>query len=203
MKCPKCESEFTPVITRGYATKFCSRKCANSRTYTPERKKTHGVAMRNRIINESPEDRANRIASSANTQLLNRQLKIEQGEFDKLSIALKRDRILFEQGSKCLHCGNDNIWNDKFISFELDHINGDRTNNSRTNLRLLCPNCHSQTETFVGKNTRKVTDADIIDAIPKYKNISEVCNAVGLMCSGGSYTRVRQLMKFAALVNQV
>ena len=40
------------------------------------------------------------------------------------------------------------------IPLELDHIDGDRENNSRENCRLLCANCHSQTPTFRGRNAK-------------------------------------------------
>lgn len=43
-------------------------------------------------------------------------------------------------------------WNNKPISLELDHIDGDGTNNTLINTRLLCPNCHSQTDTYKGRN---------------------------------------------------
>ena len=43
-------------------------------------------------------------------------------------------------------------WNDKEISLQLDHINGVNDDNRLENLRLLCPNCHSQTDTYAGKN---------------------------------------------------
>ena len=43
-------------------------------------------------------------------------------------------------------------WNNKKISMQLDHINGDSSNHKKENLRFLCPNCHSQTDTFCGKN---------------------------------------------------
>lgn len=52
---------------------------------------------------------------------------------------------------KCKECGIVDIWNNKSIVLELDHINGDRYDNRKENLRWLCPNCHSQTSTFCAK----------------------------------------------------
>ena len=52
---------------------------------------------------------------------------------------------------KCAICGI-NEWLGKKIILQLDHINGDNRDNRIENLRLLCPNCHSQTETYCGKN---------------------------------------------------
>ncbi len=42
--------------------------------------------------------------------------------------------------------------NGRPIPLELDHINGRRDDNRLDNLRILCPNCHAQTETYRGKN---------------------------------------------------
>lgn len=53
---------------------------------------------------------------------------------------------------KCQICGNTGIWNNQKLTLQLDHINGIKTDNRITNLRLLCPNCHSQTDTYSGKN---------------------------------------------------
>lgn len=50
--------------------------------------------------------------------------------------------------NKCYECGLDAHWNGKQLSLQLDHINGDNTDNRIENLRILCPNCHSQTKTF-------------------------------------------------------
>lgn len=61
---------------------------------------------------------------------------------------------LYSEGlkeNKCEECGLTE-WNGKPIQCELDHIDGDRTNHSLDNLKILCPNCHSQTPTFRAKN---------------------------------------------------
>ena len=49
--------------------------------------------------------------------------------------------------ARCEGCGLDE-WQGKPLPLELDHINGDHTNNRLENLRILCGNCHSQTETW-------------------------------------------------------
>jgi len=55
---------------------------------------------------------------------------------------------------KCSECGISE-WQGSRLSLELDHVDGNSTNHSLNNLRLLCPNCHSQTETFRFKRGKK------------------------------------------------
>lgn len=53
---------------------------------------------------------------------------------------------------KCVNCGCDGNWQGGKISLEIDHEDGDNTNNTIGNLRYLCPNCHALTDTYRGKN---------------------------------------------------
>ena len=55
----------------------------------------------------------------------------------------------------CSICGLGPMWNDKHLVLVLDHINGQKQDWRLDNLRILCPNCHSQTVTFAGRNLRK------------------------------------------------
>lgn len=56
---------------------------------------------------------------------------------------------------QCQECRIGEEWNGSHLSLHLDHINGEHTDNRLENLRILCPNCHSQTDTFSGGARRK------------------------------------------------
>lgn len=60
-------------------------------------------------------------------------------------------------------CGIKNLWNNKELVLQLDHINGVNNDNRIENLRFLCPNCHSQTKTFCGKSIKNTCiNCDIV-----------------------------------------
>ena len=72
------------------------------------------------------------------------------------NIASLKRRLIREEilEYKCAICGI-NQWLGKEISLQLDHINGINNDHRVENLRFLCPNCHSQTNTYGGRNVNK------------------------------------------------
>lgn len=67
-----------------------------------------------------------------------------------LKLRLVRDGL---KDGVCERCGLSD-WRGQSISLALHHVNGVRDDNRLENLELLCPNCHSQTDTFAGRNRR-------------------------------------------------
>ena len=72
----------------------------------------------------------------------------------KSSNTLKKIIDLGLKEYKCECCGITE-WNGKEIRLQVHHIDGDHFNNELENLQILCPNCHSQTDTFAGKSNKK------------------------------------------------
>lgn len=62
-------------------------------------------------------------------------------------------RAMIELGveERCALCGIEPVWLGEPLPLEVDHIDGDWRNNSAENLRFLCPNCHSTTDTYRGR----------------------------------------------------
>jgi hypothetical protein len=67
-----------------------------------------------------------------------------------------RDFLIEKQGG-CAICKIPPVWNSKPIVFIVDHIDGDYENNAPENMRAICPNCNSQTDSFGGRNNFKRT----------------------------------------------
>lgn len=84
------------------------------------------------------------------------EILVEESTYSGTNNLKKR---LWEEGlleKKCAICGLGSTWNNKPLVLQLDHINGVRRDNRIENLRILCPNCHTQTHTYAGKANKKV-----------------------------------------------
>ena len=79
-------------------------------------------------------------------------LEILEGLHPQYNTYKLKNRLFKEnlKKNKCEICGLDS-WCGEHISCELDHIDGNPRNHLLSNLRIICPNCHSQTETFRSK----------------------------------------------------
>ncbi len=76
---------------------------------------------------------------------------------------------LIKEGIKdniCEKCHNKK-WNGLDIPLELHHIDGQKFNNELSNLQILCPNCHAQTNNYGIRNLIKSKETDINNIINK------------------------------------
>jgi hypothetical protein len=78
---------------------------------------------------------------------------ILNGKFPEYQTFKLKNRLIKEgvKQNKCEVC-NITEWNNKPLIMQLDHIDGNPHNHKLENLRMICPNCHCQTDTWCGKN---------------------------------------------------
>jgi len=127
-----------------------------------------------------------------------REQRIAMLPFEQLNKPEQRAIILKEQNNVCCECGIPEVWNDKPLKFERDHIDGNKNNNNRKNLRLICPNCHQQTPTYKGRNNlqaTRVNDKDVIAALLESKSGFECLKRLGMNMHGKNYEKLRKVIK--------
>lgn len=147
-----------------YSVRFCSMHCARSFSTKLNRKeindKVSKTLRRKRELIYSVKrcrtcDKVLSLKDNDSRRYCfeHKPLNVKDVPFDLLKHdGSRKKRIITELGNICSVCNLDSTWNGKNINMELDHIDGNSENNDRTNLRLICPNCHSQTETYRGRN---------------------------------------------------
>ena len=105
----------------------------------------------------------------------------------------RRQRVFAEQDFACNGCGLSE-WRDQPIGLQLEHKDGDRANNVRSNLEGLCGNCHEQTPTWCGRNnSKRVTDDELREAIRQTASLRQALVFLGMADKGGNYKRIKRL----------
>lgn len=154
MICENCEKEYEEKYASG---RFCSLHCSRSyvsKKYanTKEARKLKSISLKGRQITWlTPEIRKKQGKSLSTNNTLRRRIKnnlILTGDWFTLKNDSQRKlRVFYDQNFRC-NCCKINKWMNKKITFELHHKDGDRKNTLRTNLEVLCPNCHTQTPNY-------------------------------------------------------
>ena len=127
-------------------------------------------------------------------------LNFDYNRFKK-GVAIKSSHainaLVFLKGHRCENCGLTS-WMNQPISLEVHHVDGDYLNNDIDNLKLLCPNCHSLTDNYRGKNInsgiKSISDNEFVEALKNSPNIRQALKRVGLTAKGGNYQRARELI---------
>ena len=125
---------------------------------------------------------------------------MKTASFDTLSYEFKRRRLIHEQENRCAKCSLSE-WMGQSLILELDHKDGIGDNDVRENLEMLCPNCHSLTPTWRGRNKPsrnsfhgRVTDEELGAALQSAPSIRQALLAVGMAAKGNNYTRAKRLL---------
>ena len=114
---------------------------------------------------------------SAQLARAKRNLTLIQEQFKENSLAARKEikKVIISCNLipyQCAICALSS-WQDKPISLHLDHINGQNNDHRLENLRFLCPNCHSQTDSYCGKKLKKSKNC-LCCGVPVFKT-SEKC----------------------------
>ena len=191
-QCPKCKTEHDK------SGAYCSRICANSRVFSDDAKLKKSVALKGKP--RKPGVRTIPDLDKWRTNIKQAWLdKYNSTPFEELGSENRRRRVFEEQDYCCNKCGVSH-WQGFKIPLELEHKDGNNTNNDRENLEGLCPNCHSITDTWRGRNkpsrngVNEVTDDFLLQCLKETDNIRQGLLKAGIAAKGGNYSRAKRLL---------
>jgi hypothetical protein len=119
----------------------------SSHKHYTKRAKELGLNMDHFNLYQFPKGKERKEYKTSSKILINDQYAKRRTRTYQLRRAMLEENVAYS----CSACSLTS-WNDKEIVLQIDHINGDWKNNLIDNLRFLCPNCHSQTDTYGIKN---------------------------------------------------
>jgi len=144
--------------------KFCSRKCAATYNNRVAPKRT----PKRRCPRCSRSSRSTDNFCSKECRRLDFLDKWVSGTISNPSSHVAKAALRVMYDNKCQECSwsQTSKWTQD-VPLTLEHIDGDPANNSFNNLKLLCPNCHSLTENFCGRNTASSRKKRGLGPVPK------------------------------------
>lgn len=156
-ECSTCKVKFTCTLSS--EKRFCNRSCAatlNNKLFkkkariNPSYSDADGCLQCCGPISYPKKFCSKSCAGQYRTGLVYK--RIEKGDKGVYEGSVRR-YLIEKYGAKCMQCG----WNEinkatGMVPIQLDHVDGDSSNNSLQNTRLLCPNCHSLTPTYMALN---------------------------------------------------
>ena len=128
---------------------FCSQSCAAKFNNKRKESKPKICCLCNNSFSKTRDNRENKYCFDCikNRRYVKRSEVLEECKTDR-----SRKGILLRLfGHQCQICKNTE-WLGSPIPIDIDHISGNSSDNSKENLRLVCPNCHAQTPTYKAKN---------------------------------------------------
>lgn len=193
---------------------FCSRSCSATyhnlkrppKTKETKEKISNGIKRWYNTIGYTPDQLLKRkvIAKKIGEQNKEKaKIKLLNEDFNTLKFERLRSRVIYEQDKKCKTC-NRSHWMRRPIIFELNHIDGNNKNNIRENLEALCPNCHSLTDTWRGRNKnsgkpfgqKRITDDVLLICLMKNNwNMRQSLLELNYAAKGGNYKRCHKLKR--------
>ena len=151
--CKHCRNVFE-IQYKERNRKFCSLSCSashNNRGVAHNKKRLPKSRICKHCKEEFAVDQCNK-ANQFCPACIEERVYNKQLDFDAaLTDRSRRKCLVRKNGHQCSICKLTE-WIGNPIPLELDHIDGNHTNNKRSNVRLICPNCHAQTDNYKGKN---------------------------------------------------
>lgn len=142
------------ILTKKHQQKFCCRSCSVKFNNKLRKVKLKNCLYCNILLEHKDKTKFCSLVCNNNFKRKQLFLSIENEKCNSVNSIKKY--LINKQGNKCSECGwcKVNPITNK-VPIELEHIDGDSTNNKLNNLKLLCPNCHSLTPTYKALNIGK------------------------------------------------
>lgn len=125
----------------------------------------------------------------------NKKDEITFSDFGVINWRDVKEKIFQERPYQCEECGISE-WRGQKIILQVHHIDGNKSNNTRNNLKILCPNCHSLTQNWCHKNNKnKISDEEFLNALLNTSSINAACKELNITANQSNYKRAKKLLE--------